>query len=79
VSGVDKVVVGWDQPLQSFFVQVYRDQPEEDDEEDPLLLWRGGFWQDVKEPSAAIAFAAPWAEIPDGLARQLHADRDEGL
>ena len=34
------VVVGWDNPLSTFFAQVERNQ-DDDDPRDPILLWIG--------------------------------------
>ena len=57
------VVVGWDNPLSTFFAQVSRDDAGEDD--DPLVLWLGTEPHQIIFPRDLIAPLAPYATIAD--------------
>ena len=64
------VVVGWDNPLQTFFAQVV--QPShDDDEDDAILLWLGTAPQAIPTVAALQAQLAGWATLPPALAAQL--------
>jgi hypothetical protein len=81
-----EIAIGWDRPLRTFFVIIFG-TPEDDDERlgrggdapesDELLplLWEGTAPGALATPAAAIALAAPYAQIPDALEAQLEADR----
>ena len=42
------VVVGWDNPLSTFFAQVERNQ-DDDDPRDPILLWIGSEFGEIAQ------------------------------
>jgi hypothetical protein len=69
------VIVGWDNPLLTFFAQVFDPSIEEDDEAD--LLWIGTALQEIATVAALQAQLASWAAIPpdivDRLTRDQHA------
>jgi hypothetical protein len=65
--------VGWDNPLQTYFAQVSRDDAAED--EDPLVLWLGAEPNQVLDPQDLIAPLAPYAILGDDTIAQLRADR----
>jgi hypothetical protein len=82
-----EVAIGWDRPMRTYFVIIFG-TPESDDNErfdasgeppgsDELLplLWEGTAPGALATPAAAIALAEPFAQIPEGLAAQLEADR----
>ncbi|WP_443478980.1 hypothetical protein ACLIMP_24770 (plasmid) [Novosphingobium aerophilum] len=80
-----RAVVGFDRPLQTLFAQVFSHTPEaesvwddneEGDEDGEILLWVGTEPGELLDPEAAIALVAPYALIPDDLARRLRADMD---
>jgi hypothetical protein len=72
-----RAVVGWDRPLQTFFVQVFT-PGDEDDPADPdageIFIWLGTEPGEIPTPEAAIATVAPFAVVPDDLAAQLRDD-----
>jgi hypothetical protein len=68
------VAIGWDRPLQSFFVQVTRPHPDERNETD-MLVWLGTIFGELPTAAAAIAVAAPYAELPETLGAMLETDR----
>ena len=69
------VIVGWDNPLQTFFAQVFDPLIEEDDE--AYRLWIGTALQEIPTVAALQAQLAGWATIPadivEHLARDQHA------
>lgn len=68
------VVVGWDNPMSTFFAQVTRIQ-DDDDERDPVAFWIGGAQGDVPTAEALADWLAPYADIPAAMIAQLRADR----
>ncbi|MGA9867270.1 MAG: hypothetical protein WBQ75_12635 [Acetobacteraceae bacterium] len=71
------VVVGWDNPLSTFFAQVIR--TDDEDENDPVTLWLGGLAGEVQEPEALIRPLAPYATLVDAVIEYLRADRRDLL
>ena len=69
------VVVGWDNPLVTFFAQVFDPAIEEDEEAD--LLWIGTTPEAIPTVAVLQAQLADWATIPadivDGLSRDQQA------
>lgn len=72
-KSVVKAVVGWDRPLQTFFVQVFTRTKAEPDEGE-ATVWHGTEPGELATPEAAIALAAPFVDVPPGLADMLAAD-----
>lgn len=68
-------VVGWDNPLQTFFAQVQ--QYQDDVDEDPIMrLWIGTTPSECLDVIKLAKAIAPWAILPADIATQLEADRD---
>jgi len=63
------VVVGWDNPLATFFAQVFDPSIEDDDEAD--VLWIGTAPQAISTVAALQAQLAGWATLPAALVAQL--------
>jgi len=68
------VVVGWDNPLGTFFAQVSRDHVIED-ETDPVVFWTGGQFGEVQRAEELVALLAPYAKLTPEMVEQLRADR----
>lgn len=68
-----EIALGWDPGLGTYFVTVFG-TPDRDREPD-IRLWRGTSPREIGAPCEIIAIASAYAEIPDGLARQLEIDR----
>ncbi len=68
------VVVGWDNPLSTFFAQVTRVQ-DDDDPRDPVLLWVGSVPSEVLRAEDMAAPLAPYAALSEAHLAQLRADR----
>ena len=69
------VIVGWDNPLTTFFAQVF--DPSIEDDEEACLLWIGTAPEAIPTVAALQAQLAGWATIPtdivDRLLRDQHA------
>jgi hypothetical protein len=68
------VVVGWDNPLQTFFTQVARPSVSDEDD-DHMLLWVGTAPREVITVEDLARHLGPFADLPAELAEQLRADR----
>jgi len=67
------VVVGWDNPLATFFAQVFDPSIEDDDETD--VLWIGTAPQAISTVAALQVQLAGWATIPAALVARLTRDQ----
>ena len=67
------VVVGWDNPLATFFAQVFDPSIEDDDEAD--VLWIGTAPQAISTVAALQAQLAGWATIPADIVDRLTRDQ----
>lgn len=68
-----EVYVGWDDPLQTYFAQVFDGTDEHG--EDRLTVDVGGSVGDITYPGGAIAAVRPYAEIPQDLGELLNISR----
>jgi hypothetical protein len=67
------VIVGWDNPLATFFSQVFDPSIEDDDEAE--LLWIGTAPEAIPTVAALQAQLAGWAIIPADIVDRLIRDR----
>lgn len=70
---VASIAIGWDRPLASFFVTVFG--PRDAEGEDVIIEWQGTAPDELPTAAAALAIAARYAKIPDGLSATLETDR----
>jgi hypothetical protein len=70
-----RVVVGWDPPLATFFLQVEDLRKEDDEDEDPMVAWLGFEPDEIPTVEALAEKLAPWAEIPMETRLRLAAER----
>lgn len=75
------VIVGWDNPLQTFFAQVWKGEPESAAINHPFpgigphpLLWLGTTRDDVPTVKDLAAGLKPHAEIPPDIVGRLRED-----
>jgi hypothetical protein len=78
LQGKNTVAIGWDRPLETFFVQVMRPHPEMEGEDD-ILFWKGTDLRELKTAADANAAARPWAILPADLGATLETDRMKTL
>lgn len=70
------VVVGWDKPLQTFFAQVARpERADDEDDDDPMLLWVGTEPREVITVEDLARHLAPFLDLATEIAEQLRAER----
>jgi hypothetical protein len=72
------VAIGWDRPLATFFVHVSRPDPSDEDETE-TIVWEGTARGELPSAAAAIAIAAPYADLPSTLGATLETDRMKTL
>ncbi|KAF2857183.1 MULTISPECIES: hypothetical protein [Sphingomonas] len=72
------VAIGWDRPLETFYVQVSRPDPEDPGERD-TFVWKGLAPGELSTAAAAIAIATPHAALPTDLGTTLETDRLQTL
>lgn len=67
------VVVGWDPPLQTFFVQV-KDTTKDEDDENYMLIWEG-YRPDELAADEALGIVEKYVKfVPADLLTALHVD-----
>lgn len=74
LRGATSVAIGWDRPLETFFVQVLRPDAEEEGEQE-TVVWRGTDLRELPTAAEAVAIARAWAILPADLAATLETDR----
>ena len=67
------VVVGWDNPLVTFFAQIFN--PSIADDDDACVLWIGTAPEAIPTVAALQAQLAGWAAIPPDIADRLTRDQ----
>lgn len=71
-----EVVVGWDHPLLTYFVQVYDKRKKGTDNE--LIRWWGTSLRELYEISDVHRVIRNHAELSPDMASTLYGDKDEG-
>ena len=66
-------VVGWDNPLTTFFAQIFNSSIEDDDE--ACVLWIGTAPEAITTVAALQAQLAGWAAIPPDIVDRLTRDQ----
>jgi hypothetical protein len=67
------VIVGWDNPLQTFFAQAF--EPSVEDEAEADLLWIGTAFQEIPTVAALQAQLTGWATLPPAIVTRLTGDQ----
>jgi hypothetical protein len=68
--------VGWDQPLMTYFGQVYDPMIQDDDER--IIHWVGTSLGELYEIDELQRAMSRFALIPHSMRITLHGDKDEG-
>lgn len=74
LDGTSTVAVGWDRPLQTFFVQVLRQHPHLAGEEE-TVAWHGTATGELCSAREAVTIASRWADLPGDFAITLETER----
>jgi hypothetical protein len=69
------IVVGWDNPLVTYFAQVARPEDPDREDDDPILLWVGANPREVITVEDLARHLAPYADLTPEVAEQLRQDR----
>jgi len=78
LRGENTIAIGWDRPLETFFVQVLGPHPTLEGEEE-VLFWKGTDIRELPTAADALAAARPWALLPADLGATLETDRMKTL
>jgi hypothetical protein len=76
-----KIIVGWDPPLQTFFLQVIDREAEDAGKDDKFLLWLGWSLREICEVEQLVTLLSLFADVTPEMRAILHGDKDkdEGL
>jgi hypothetical protein len=69
-----QVIIGWDQPMRTFFASVIDTVAEENEEEESVLLWLGTKYDEYKDINDLAVSLADYAIIPDDIIIQCQQD-----
>jgi len=67
------IILGWDNPLETYFAQVWDERSADDDPE----VWAGTDVGEVETVESLTHILAPYAEIPEEIVLKLEKDRGE--
>jgi len=70
------VIVGWDNPIQTFFAQVW-DLTQEEKEDEACVFWVGAHAGSVPTVTALAQAISAYAVLPVDMATQLERDQVE--
>jgi hypothetical protein len=68
-----QVIVGWDDPMETYFAQVF--DTTQDDDDTACILWEGHALRAITTVEALYACLRPFATIPPAIIAQLRHDR----
>lgn len=71
-----EVIVGWDAPLCTFFVQVHDLELRETDEDDSIVVWKGCSYREINDLEIVKDLILPYARLPVDVKKQLIVDSD---
>jgi hypothetical protein len=74
-----KVIVGWDHPLLTFFVQVIDRAKEGAGDDDKFVLWKGCSPREIYEVAQLERIVRRYAKFSPELGATLYGDKDDGL
>jgi hypothetical protein len=69
-----QVIVGWDQPMRTFFASVINTVAQENEEGEDVLLWLGTKYDEYKDINEIAVPLADYAVIPDDILIQCQQD-----
>lgn len=78
VNPKHKVIVGWDHPMLTFFVQVIDRRAEEAGADDKFVMWKGTRLREIYEVDHLARIAGRHADLSTDLRATLYGDKDEG-
>lgn len=73
-----KIIVGWDHPTQTFFMQVIDRELEDAGHDDKFVSWRGCSLREIYEVDELRRRLARYADLTPDMGATLYGDKDEG-
>lgn len=73
-----KIIVGWDHPMQTFFLQVIDRQLEDDGADEKFIRWEGCSLREIYEVDQLGRRMARYADLTAEMGTTLYGDKDEG-
>lgn len=73
-----KIIVGWDHPLQTFFLQVIDRKKEAAGKDEKFVRWLGCSLREIYEVDQLRQRLARYAELTPDMGATLYGDKDEG-
>jgi hypothetical protein len=73
-----KIIVGWDHPLQTFFMQVIDRKAEDAGDDDKFVSWLGCSLREIYEVDQLGRRLARYADLTPEMGVTLYGDKDEG-
>lgn len=73
-----KIIVGWDHPMMTFFIQVINREKEDKGYDDKHVYWAGLKLREIYEVEDLVRHARPYGNISYELRTTLYGDKDEG-
>lgn len=73
-----KIIVGWDQPLLTFFMQVIDRKKEAAGEDEKFVSWLGCSFGEIYEVDHLRRRLARYADLTPEMGATLYGDKDEG-
>ena len=73
-----RIIVGWDHPLQTFFMQVIDRKKEAAGRERKFVAWKGMVLREIYEVDHLERLLRPFAELSPEMGSKLYGDKDEG-
>jgi hypothetical protein len=72
-----EIDVGWDQPMNTYFAQVLKNVIDQEGDDDVVILWIGGDFDECQSVEALAHRLEPYATLDYEMARTLRMDRAE--
>lgn len=72
-----EVVVGWDNPLSTYFAQVF-DRTKDEDDDHHCVLWLGAELGEIRTVNDLMEAVARYVDIPPDIVWRLYLDRMNG-
>lgn len=73
-----KIIVGWDHPLQTFFMQVIDRKKEAAGKDEKFVAWKGMVLREIYEVDDLRRRLSRYAELTQDTGATLYGDKDEG-
>jgi hypothetical protein len=77
-SPANKIIVGWDRPLQTFFVQVIDRELEDAGADEKFVLWLGCSLREICGVEKLARLVSLFAELSPEMRATLFGDKEFG-